>query len=87
MTAYENGSMPILGDSDGAIIRVGNGVHENVKKMANIRGMVCDKGRNELFRAILSDVAICPNAKYNLFSVTKMLRNGWRLSGDKNAIF
>ena len=51
-----------------------------------IRGSVCNKRGNEGFKAILGDVAICLNAKYNLFGVTNILQNDWSLSGDKDTI-
>ena len=52
----------------------------------NIPGIICDKSGNEVVPATLSEVAICPSAKFNLFSLTKMLQNGWVLQGDKTAL-
>ena len=86
ITANKNGAEPILSSDSGTAIRMGNGAQEEVEKLPNIPGFVCDKRGNEQFCATLGDVVICPNVKYNLFSVSKILCNGWMLSGDKHAM-
>ena len=65
---------------------MGNGASESVSKIVNILGVICDKNGNEVAPATLSEVAICNGAKFNLFSVSKMLRGGWNLSGDKSGM-
>ena len=34
----------------------------------------------------ISDVVYCPHAKFNLFSVTSMMKKGWRLRGNDKGI-
>ena len=40
-----------------------------------------------LTKFMLSKVRYAPENKFNLFSVTKLLMNGWFLGGDGNAIW
>jgi hypothetical protein len=44
--------------------------------------MICDKHGNEQGLAKLTDVMLLPTGKFNLFSVTKLLKEGWKLNGD-----
>ena len=85
-TADENGAELTENENDGATIRMGNGTSKNVTKTAKIPETVCNKHGNVAFKMTFGDVAICLNAKYNLFSVTKMMQNGWSLSGDKTTM-
>jgi hypothetical protein len=55
--------------------------------IGNISGRVCDKNGNVLNDAKITDVTHLPEAKYNLFSITKLQNEGWNLSGDSNAIW
>ena len=36
--------------------------------------------------ATLKDVVLLPQGKFNLFSVTKLMKQGWTLNGDKNSL-
>jgi hypothetical protein len=64
-------------------ITVGDGTNVKASKAANIRGMMCDKHGNELHEATLQDVTHLPDGKFNLFSSSKLLKQGWKLTGDK----
>ena len=56
--------------------------------VAELPGTICDKHGNELKTAVLKDVMHLPQAKFNLFSLSKMVRNeGLSLGGDKEAIW
>jgi hypothetical protein len=48
--------------------------------------MMCDKCGNELHEATLQDVTHLPDGKFNLFSLSKLLKQGWKLTGDKMSI-
>ena len=48
---------------------------------------MCDKEHEvEIAKATMQDVTLLPMGKYNIFSLTKMMKKGWKLSGDDNAI-
>ena len=67
-------------------VTMGNGA--TVKTIAQLPGTICDKHGNELKMAVLNDVMHLPQAKCNLFSLSKMVRNeGWRLGGDEEVIW
>ena len=55
---------------------MGNGTSKSMSKVANIPGVICNKNGNEVAPATLAEVAICKGDKFNLFSVSKMLRGG-----------
>ena len=70
----------------GSSLTMGNGVGENVTGFGDIQGTVCDKSGNKVSKTKLTDVSICPQSAYNLFSLTRMVEQGWIMSGDKNGI-
>jgi hypothetical protein len=67
-------------------IAVGDGTNVKASKVANVCGMMCDKCGNELHEATLQDVTHLPDGKFNLFSLSKLLKQGWKLTGDKMSI-
>ena len=70
------------------LVTMGNGEDIGALMIAQLPGKICDKYGNELKTAVLNDVTHLLQAKYNLFSLSKMVRNeGWRLGGDKEAIW
>jgi hypothetical protein len=67
---------------------MGNGVDVGAKMITKLPGAVCDKEGHELYDAVINEVTYLPGAKYNLFSLSKMVRHGgWRLNGDKDALW
>jgi hypothetical protein len=48
--------------------------------------VLCDKFGNEKESATMKDVMVVPTCGYNLFSMTKMLLNGWELNGKDKEI-
>jgi hypothetical protein len=45
-----------------------------------------DKSGNKLNKTVLKDVLIVPSSKYNLFSLTKPMKEGWELIGKKGQL-
>jgi hypothetical protein len=62
-------------------ITMGNGISEKAVKIADIKGTMCDKHGVEIAVAKMTDVTFIPTGKYNLFSLTKMMKGGWKLNG------
>lgn len=48
---------------------------------------MCDRHGNELSKGMLQNVTILPTEKSNLFSLSKMLKQGWKIDGDKAFIW
>ena len=45
--------------------------------------IICNKHGQEMFKYGIRDVAIIPKGMFNLFSVTKMIEEAWKLGGDQ----
>ena len=86
MTPYRNGISNVRKATGADSITMGNGNQEKAAEVADIVGTMCDKFGNEIGTAKLSDVTILPTGKYNLFSVTQMMKRGWGLKGDKSSM-
>ena len=56
------------------------------KRVGDLHGRICDRYGNELSRRIMHDVAVIGTG-YNLFSLSKLKMLGWKLFGDKDAIW
>ena len=68
-------------------LTMGNGVAEKTSAVGNLSGVMCDKSGNQLGKAMLQDVQVVPNGRFNLFSTTKMQLQGWKLGGDDKKIW
>ena len=86
MSPHKGGMTNVRQGSKEDAVTMGNKQVEQATEIADIPGMVCDKNGNKLHRTILKDVAIVPNSGYNLFSLTKMMSDGWILIGEKNSL-
>ena len=55
-------------------------------KEGNIKAVFCDKNGNEYFEAKLVGVGLAKEMNCNLFSPSKLIQDGWILSGDVKAM-
>jgi hypothetical protein len=85
MTAHDNGLINKR-ESDG-MTTWGNGETNKTKIIGDLPVTICDKTGNKLSHATLMDVSFIPDSVCNLFSLTKMTENGWRLHGDDDSIW
>jgi hypothetical protein len=83
MTPYRSGITNVRKGAGADLITMGNGNQEKAAKVADIVGTMCDKYGNEIGTAKLSEITILPTGRFNLFSVTQMMKLGWSLKGDK----
>lgn len=67
-------------------VRMGNDAVEQPKDVGQLAGMVCNKFGNQLNRVTIQDVTVISSAGYNLFSISKMLKQGWKLTGDEELL-
>eukprot|EP00957_Ditylum_brightwellii_P186014 14162177-Ditylum_brightwellii.AAC.1 len=49
--------------------------------------MVCDCNGNSLFKSSMKNIKYCKENRYNLFSLTKQMKNGWLLHGNNDALW
>jgi hypothetical protein len=80
MSPHEEGMINIKKTRGG--ITVGNGEVMAAKKTGDIPCEICDKYGKTLTTGLIADVALTKNSPFNLFSVTKMMRQDWKLGGD-----
>jgi hypothetical protein len=85
-TRFKSGIKKAKKGTDDDAITMGNGAREGAAMIGDLSGIMCSKEGNEMGEATLKDVAYLPTSKFNLFSVTKLQRNGWILHGDRNQI-
>jgi hypothetical protein len=52
----------------------------------DLPGTWCDQFGEVQIKAKLSDVRYNPKSNFNLFSLGKAIKEGWKMSGDKNGI-
>jgi hypothetical protein len=63
-------------DTSNTVVVMGNGKKEKVTKIGKVEGIAKDKDGTNQGNMILLDIMILPNGKYNLISVTKVMKNG-----------
>ena len=71
--------------SDNIVDASGNSMTGKIT--GDVSGVICDKYGSEKCDAIIKEMVYSPDAEYNLFSLTKRLEDGFKLGGDKNAIW
>ena len=63
-------------------IVMGNGANVQKEQKGDLIGTNHDQDNAPVFQVRMEDVIISEGASYNLFSITAMLRKGWKLSGS-----
>jgi hypothetical protein len=71
----------------GDAITMGNGASEEASINETLKGTNHDKHRNEVEPANLDKVRHLPRGRFNLFSVTKLMKQRWTLGGDVKALW
>jgi hypothetical protein len=79
---HDDGMTDVEEATDEDAITVGNGASVEAVKIGKISGMICDKHGNELNATTLLEVTHLPEGKFNLFSLSKMMKDGWTLGGN-----
>jgi hypothetical protein len=85
-TPHTQGMTNIMKTKNGIGIENGNGSLSKVQGTGELRGTVCDKSGKKLGQVKMTDVRLTPENKYNLFSISKRLKEGWKMTGDKNGM-
>jgi hypothetical protein len=80
LTPHEEGMVNMKNIRGG--ITVGNGEVMVAKETGDIPCELCDRHGNLVRSGKITEVALIKNCPFNLFSVTIMMKEGWKLSGD-----
>jgi hypothetical protein len=86
-TAFKEDMVNVQAPHASDNITYGQGEGVKPQSIGDIAGTVCDKEGNELGHVKLNKVKYLPEANFNLFSITRRLKEGWRLNGDDTAIW
>ena len=86
-TAHKMGMTDIKPVPIQAGITQANGKSEKTECMGNIPIEICNRHGMKLNAAKIVDVNYIPQNKFNLFSLTKMIKQGWILHGNKERIW
>jgi hypothetical protein len=81
--ACENNWEP---DTSNTVVVMGNVKVGKVPEIGKVKGIANDKYGINQGNIVLLDVMFLPNGKYILISVTKVMKNGWKLEGNSNHI-
>ena len=65
-------------DASGKMIRA--------SKTADLHGTICDKNGQAVCKGVIKGIAHLPRSRYNLFSISRRLDDGWKLGGDQDMI-
>ena len=85
-TPYSLGMVNLKKVNEGETITMANGTSENTSMVGDMRGMMCDHNGNQVAPVRMGSVKILPSGKFNLFSLSKLTKDGWTMTGDKNGI-
>ena len=87
ITPHEEGMVPNKDDKmKGLAITVGNWAQEITTMHGTIMGQMVNKNVIGVGTAILNDVVYSPQMKYNLCSLSWLMDDGWKMTGDTKGI-
>jgi hypothetical protein len=65
---------------------MGNKAVELATKVGDIPGVVCDNMGNIIGQALIKEVTLVPKCGYNLFSISRLLKDKWELIGSEKCL-
>ena len=60
---------------------MGNNLTETTTKVGDMKGTMCNQHGQMGDEVIMKNVSVVPTSGFNLFSITKLMNNGWTLHG------
>ena len=78
------GLINLVEDSSG--ITMGNNEVEKSTESGDLPCVACDKEGSQLDRIRMTAVSVVPTSGFNLFSISRCLKEGWKLSGTAEAL-
>jgi len=85
-TPHSHGMTNMNDSANGIGIENGNGSLSKIKGTGDIDGTVCNKTGSDVASVKMTDVRHAPENKFNLLSISKMLKDGWTMKGDKTGL-
>ena len=86
MTPYLVGMINKKEEKGSVSIVMGNKQVEKSVAIGDILSMVCDNQGNQVMGALMKDVTLVPDCTFNCFSISKHLKEGWKLGGHEDAL-
>ena len=86
MTPHANGRVGIKKSVETVSFVMGNKQVENSVVIGYIPGVVCDNQSNQILPVKMTNVALVPDCAFNLFSISKRLKQGLSLVGHAHAL-
>ena len=86
VTSHAEGMINLVKPVDPVGLVMANDTTETPSLIGELPGLCYDKHGQEVGPARLTGVNLLPSAAFNLFSISKMLKQGWNLSGSSEAI-
>ena len=77
MTPHAKGMVGRKKSAKTVSIVMGNKQVENSVAIGNIPGSVCNNQGNQVLPVKMTNVALVPDCAFNLFSISKRLKQGW----------
>ena len=72
--------------AQGSVTKIRNRAKVKTKAIGILKGTICDKSGKEIRPVTINDIHLLPGSLVNIISETKLLVNGFKLSGDINGI-
>ena len=85
-TPHKQGMCNLIKGQDTDKITMGQGGGSHMSALGNIPGKLLNRHREQKGTVTLKGASHVPNANFNLFSLTKRIREGWQLGGNKKLI-
>ena len=86
MTPHQVGMTEVANPQGDIHVVMGNKQVEKSTAVGRISSIVCDNQGNQKINIKITDVALVPDCTFNLFSLSKQLKEGWSLHGNANAL-
>ena len=86
MTPYLVGMINKKEAKESVIIVMGNKQVEKSVAIGDILSMVCDNQGNQVKGALMKGVTLVPDCTFNLLSISKHVKERWKLGGMKDAL-
>ena len=86
LTPHNIGMVNKHAEKESISIMMGNKQVEKSVAIGDIPSMICNNQGVQIVKAMMKDVALVPDCAFNLFSISKWLKQGWRLGGQNDAL-
>ena len=86
LTNCNDGMINVRKAKNGENVVMGNGTAAMAQTVGDLLGTICNKDGKDMNKLRLSEVTYAKNSKFNLFSLSAMIKKGWKLVGDNNKL-